>query len=88
MKKLLKLLKWTGISLLVLLLVLSATIALRQNLKYDAPYPDIKASADTTIIARGKQLVLGPAHCVNCHGPKNADSLMAQGPGCSLTWWT
>lgn len=79
MKKLLKLLKWTGISLLILLLMLSVTVALRQNMKYEAPYPDIKASADTNIIARGKQLVLGPAHCVNCHGPNNADSLLAQG---------
>lgn len=77
MKKLLKLLKWTGIVLLVLILLVSATVALRQNLQYEAPYPDIKASADTNIIARGKQLVLGPAHCVICHGPDNADSLMA-----------
>ena len=86
MKKLIQVLKWTGIVLLYAGIVLSATVALRQNLKYDAPYPDIIASTDTSIIARGKQLVLGPAHCVNCHGPKNADSLLAKGSGCSLTW--
>ncbi len=36
--------------------------------KHDAPYPDIKASTDSAVIARGKYLVFGPAHCADCHG--------------------
>lgn len=36
--------------------------------KHDAPYPDIKASTDSAVIARGKYLVYGPAHCADCHG--------------------
>ena len=34
---------------------------------YDWPGPDLKASTDTTLIARGKYLVEGPAHCGSCH---------------------
>ena len=34
---------------------------------YDWPGPSLKASTDSTIIARGKYLVNGPAHCNACH---------------------
>jgi mono/diheme cytochrome c family protein len=62
-----KILKWTGIVLLSLFLVLFVTVACRQNLKYEAPYPDIKASTDSSIVARGRHLAYGPAHCADCH---------------------
>ena len=39
------------------------------NKKHDAPYPDIKASTDSAVIARGKYLAFGPAHCSSCHTP-------------------
>lgn len=39
------------------------------NRNYEAPLPDIKASNDSTIIARGKYLAFGPAHCSACHVP-------------------
>lgn len=75
-----KILKWTGIVLLVLIAGLSITVAARQHLHYEAPYPNIKASTDTTVIARGKHLVMGPAHCVACHSTaKNKDSLIQAG---------
>lgn len=35
--------------------------------KYDWPGPNLKTSTDSTIIAHGKYLVNGPAHCVSCH---------------------
>jgi len=35
----------------------------------DHPLPDISASSDSTIIARGKYLAYGPAHCAHCHVP-------------------
>lgn len=79
MKRFLKILKWTGITILFLLFVVTVVVASRQNLKYDAPYPDIKASKDSAVIARGKHLVYGAAHCVICHGPSNSDSLMKAG---------
>lgn len=36
--------------------------------KHEAPYPNITATTDSAVIARGKYLVFGPAHCVDCHG--------------------
>lgn len=75
-----KILKWTGIVLLVLIAGVSFTVAARQHLHYEAPYPNIKASADSAVIARGKYLALGPAHCVACHSAaKNTDSLILAG---------
>lgn len=62
-----KILKWTGLILLIVLAGLAITVAFRQNLVFDAPYPQIKASTDSTVIARGKYLVYGPAHCADCH---------------------
>ena len=82
----LKIIKWTGIVLLVLIAGVSITVAARQHLHYKAPYPAIKASKDTAIIARGKHLVMGPAHCVACHNvDKNADSLILAGADVPLT---
>lgn len=37
--------------------------------KHDAPYPEISASKDSALIARGKYLAYGPAHCATCHVP-------------------
>src|SRR5262245_12263699 len=79
MRRFKKILKWTGLVLLVVIVAFSIATAARQNLKYDAPYPDIKASTDTAIISRGKHLVLTTAHCINCHYTGNADSLIALG---------
>ncbi|HVW60878.1 MAG TPA: cytochrome c [Puia sp.] len=79
MKRILKIAKWTGLILLTLFTGLSLTIASRQNLHYDAPYPDIHASTDSAVIARGKHLVYSSAHCIDCHQRANADSLIALG---------
>ena len=64
-----KILKWTGITILAFVIILSVTVASRQHLTYDAPYPAIHASTDSTVILRGKELVFGPAHCADCHAP-------------------
>ncbi len=84
MRRLLKILKWTGIVLLVLIAGVTATVLLRQSIKYKRPYPNIQASTDTTIIARGKEIVFGAAHCTDCHSPLNPDSLMALGQEVNL----
>jgi mono/diheme cytochrome c family protein len=39
------------------------------NKTYDAPYPDIQASTDSSVIARGEYLAYGIAHCSYCHVP-------------------
>jgi len=69
MKKFLKILKWTGIVLVVFFAGLFIFVQLTWDKKIDAPYPDIKASTDSAVIARGKYLAEGPAHCMSCHVP-------------------
>lgn len=85
MKKLKKILKWTGLILLVFILGITVITASRQNIKYTAPYPSIKASPDTALIARGKHLIFNLAHCTGCHSRVNSDSLIALGQDVPLT---
>ncbi len=67
MKILVKILKWFLITIGIVVVVLTVVVSMRQNLKFDAPYPEIKISKDSVVIARGKYLVYGPAHCAVCH---------------------
>ena len=79
MKKLKKTIKWTGIIVLALIGGLAITVMARQNVKYEAPYPNIIASTDSAVIARGKHLVYSSAHCIDCHNKQNSDSLINLG---------
>lgn len=74
-----KTLKWTGIILLFLIVGVTAIVLLRQNTKYDAPYPAIKASTDSAVLARGKYLVYGPAHCADCHAKQGTEEIVNSG---------
>jgi len=56
-----------GITLLLAGLVIY--VLLGWDKKYEAAYPEITASKDSAIIARGKYLAFGPAHCGTCHVP-------------------
>jgi mono/diheme cytochrome c family protein len=73
----LKFLKWTGIVLSVIIIGLYIYIIANQHRTFTAPYPQIKAVTDSAVIARGKHLVFGPAHCVNCHAsPEMAERVL------------
>jgi mono/diheme cytochrome c family protein len=85
MRRFIRILKWTGIVLGAFITLLTITVLCRQNLHFTAPYPNIRASADSATIARGRHLVFGPAHCINCHNPNNPDSLAALGQDPPLT---
>ncbi len=85
MKRFRKILKWTGIILLFIILSVTALTATRQNQTFDAPYPAIKATNDSAVIARGKHLVFSIAHCADCHSNQNADSLLQLGIEPSLS---
>jgi mono/diheme cytochrome c family protein len=80
-----KILKWTGLTLLSIILLLAVVIASRQHLEFEAPYPAIKASTDTAVIARGKELAYGASICAQCHGPEKFDSLLKAGQQIALT---
>lgn len=77
--------KWTGMILLFLILGITFTVIGRQNVKYNRPYPAITASTDSSVILRGKHLVFGAAHCADCHGKPNADSLIRLGENVDLS---
>ena len=55
--------------LLIIIAGLLIFIFVSWNKKHDAPFPEIKASSDSLVIARGKYLAFGPAHCASCHTP-------------------
>lgn len=42
-------------------------ISIAWDKKYNLPYPGLTASSDSAVIARGRYLVHGPAHCSSCH---------------------
>lgn len=71
MKKFLKILKWFALAVVVIIVGFIAFALLRSQETFDAPYPEITASTDSALIARGKYLVYGPAHCAYCHAPAN-----------------
>jgi mono/diheme cytochrome c family protein len=41
----------------------------------EIPIPDVRASRDPAVIARGEYFVYGPAHCVDCHASSFAEAL-------------
>src|SRR5688572_12986765 len=49
---------------------LGATGQVRWKRTFDVPEPDLHASADPAVIARGRYLAYGPAHCASCHTRK------------------
>ena len=75
MKRFKKILKWSAIILLVIIVGITIVTAARQDIKYDAPYPEIRSSTDTSIISKGRHLVMNTAHCVGCHSTVNIDSV-------------
>ena len=69
MKRLKKILKWTGITILSIVVIFVILVFALQNKKFDAPFPNLHATNDSATIARGKYLAYGPAHCSGCHTP-------------------
>jgi mono/diheme cytochrome c family protein len=57
-------------SLLVVLIVGGGIfVSARQHLRFDdTPYPDVVASHDSAVIARGRYIVRDVAPCAGCHG--------------------
>ncbi|HVX50511.1 MAG TPA: c-type cytochrome [Chitinophagaceae bacterium] len=81
----LRFLKRAFIVLLILIAGFYITVLLRQNRKFDAPYPAVKATTDSAVIARGRALVYGPAHCADCHTPPQFKEEVSRGMIVPLT---
>lgn len=74
-----KILKWTGIIIGSIIILLTIVVSMRQDLKFDAPFPKISASTDSAVIERGKYLALGPAHCADCHASPGSKEMVEKG---------
>ncbi len=55
-------------ALVVLLAGFAIFVASRQDLRFDTPFPDITASTDSAVLARGHYVVRVIAPCAGCHG--------------------
>jgi mono/diheme cytochrome c family protein len=60
-------LRWVGAGLVIIIAGLVVTVLLRWKRTFDVPLPDIHASTDSAVIATGRYLAYGPAHCAYCH---------------------
>jgi len=64
-----KILIAAGSVLLVLVIGGGVFVSSRQNLRFDdTPYPDVVASTDSAVVARGRYIVRDVAPCAGCHG--------------------
>jgi len=80
-----KIFKWAIIIILVIIGGIAIVTATSQHKKFTAPYPEIKASNDMAVIARGRHLVFDIAHCADCHSKANTDSLIQLGKDVPLS---
>src|SRR6478672_4266266 len=80
-----KIFKWAIIVILVIIGGIAIVTATSQHKKFTAPYPEIKASNDMAVIARGRHLVFDIAHCADCHSKANTDSLIQLGKDVPLS---
>ena len=62
-------------------IVLAVYVSRTWDRVWDVPLPDLHASADPAVIARGEYLVYGPAHCVACHAGSESGAAAAVGRG-------
>ncbi|MGA7838260.1 MAG: cytochrome c [Ignavibacteriaceae bacterium] len=79
MKKFLKALKWFALSAITIIILFIVYALVKSDATYNAPYPELTASTDSSVIARGKYLIYGPAHCVDCHAPSSEHKLVEAG---------
>ena len=84
MKRFRRILKWTVIFLVLIVVVLIASGVVLYNKTYEAPFPDVHASTDSSVIARGKHLVYATAHCTECHYQRKDSVMMANGEEIAL----
>jgi mono/diheme cytochrome c family protein len=63
-----RVLTWAVAGLVIVATVIGLYVWRNWDRSYaEIPAPDLLASTEPTVIARGEYLVFGPAHCVECH---------------------
>ena len=75
-----KILLGIGATIVLLIAVVLITVNLRWDRQFDAPFPTLAASTDPAVVARGRYLAYGPAHCAVCHAqPGNPAGALSGG---------
>jgi mono/diheme cytochrome c family protein len=74
-----------GIVLLVVVVGGAVFVSSRQNLKFDAAYPEVVSSTDSAIVARGRYIVRTAAPCAACHGDPAQRAAFMSGAEVPLT---
>jgi mono/diheme cytochrome c family protein len=69
-----KILKWTLLATGGLTTACALAIVVFERRTHDPGFPAITASQDPGVIARGRYLAHGPAHCVDCHGSRDGQA--------------
>lgn len=72
MRTALTIVKWIGLFVAAVVIVLGLYVYRTWDRIWDAPMPNIHASTDPDVIKRGEYLVFGPSHCVECHTASSA----------------
>lgn len=78
-KKILKVLGGTVVAIATLALILVVVVLVRADRRFDAPYPQLRATNDPAMIARGEYIVNGLGHCINCHTLNSESKAIAEG---------
>jgi mono/diheme cytochrome c family protein len=71
--------------LVVLVAGLAVFVALRQNLRFNAPYPPVEASTDSVVVERGRYIVRDLAVCAGCHGDPTQTAAFLRGEDIPLS---
>ena len=74
-----KILLVLGGVLLVAIVCGAVFVGSRQHLTFDAPYPKVVASTDSSVIERGHYIVRSVATCAGCHGDPAQRAAYMQG---------
>src|SRR4051812_4665756 len=74
-----------GVLLVVVIAGGAVFVATRQNLRFDAPYPSVTASTDSSIVERGRYIVRDAAPCAACHGDPARSDAYKKGADVPLT---
>jgi len=84
-KRIGKVLGWVAAGIGLLAVVLAVVVQVRWTRTFEAPYPEIHASSDPRVIAKGRYIAYGPGHCVGCHTDDSQKKLVHEGGQPPLT---
>ncbi|HMA39993.1 MAG TPA: cytochrome c [Gemmatimonadales bacterium] len=66
-------------ALVLLIVVMVVVVLLRWDRTFDASLSDVRATTDSAVIAQGRYLVYGPAHCAYCHNTAETGPALDRG---------